>query len=73
LPAVLVIGSEDRGISRMIMERCDAIVSITQTGSVESLNASVASAIALHELTRSRRVSDFSADADTRAPQQRKD
>jgi 23S rRNA (guanosine2251-2'-O)-methyltransferase len=73
LPAVLVIGSEDRGISRMIMERCDAIVSITQTGSVESLNASVAAAIALHELTRSRRVSDFSADADTRAPQQRKD
>jgi len=49
---VLVVGSEGSGLRRLVRERCERIVSIRQTGNVESLNASVATAIAIYELTR---------------------
>lgn len=53
-PLVLVVGSEGEGLSRMVREHCDALVRIGITNSVESLNASVAAAIVLHEVARSR-------------------
>lgn len=53
-PLVLVIGSEGKGISRLVREHCDGIVSIPIDSSMESLNASVAAGIALYEVARQR-------------------
>lgn len=53
-PLVLVIGSEGKGLSRLVREQCDAIVSIPIAGGVESLNAGVAAGIALYEVARQR-------------------
>ncbi|MDR0783484.1 MAG: 23S rRNA (guanosine(2251)-2'-O)-methyltransferase RlmB, partial [Propionibacteriaceae bacterium] len=50
-PMVLVVGSEGDGLSRLVSEHCDELVRIPITRSVESLNASVATAIALYELS----------------------
>lgn len=50
----LVIGGEGRGISRLVLERCDFKVSIPMLGAVSSLNASVAAAIFLYEALRQR-------------------
>ena len=47
-PLVLVVGSEGRGLSRIVAERCDLLARIP-IGAAESLNASVAAGIALHE------------------------
>lgn len=52
-PLVLVIGSEGKGLSRLVTETCDAVVSIPIAG-IESLNASVAASIALYEVSRAR-------------------
>ncbi len=49
-PLALVIGSEGNGISRLVKERCDDIVSIKQTSKITSLNASCASAVVLFEV-----------------------
>jgi 23S rRNA (guanosine2251-2'-O)-methyltransferase len=54
-PLVLVVGSEGKGLSRLVGETCDLTVSIPMTASTESLNASVAAAIALAEVARHRR------------------
>ncbi len=51
---VLVLGSEDRGLSRSVRERCDQLVRIPRMGKVESLNVSVACGIILSEITRQR-------------------
>jgi 23S rRNA (guanosine2251-2'-O)-methyltransferase len=51
---VLVVGSEGKGLSRLVRERCDAIASIPIASAVESLNAGVAAGIALYEVTRQR-------------------
>ncbi|MBB1511774.1 23S rRNA (guanosine(2251)-2'-O)-methyltransferase RlmB [Tessaracoccus sp. MC1679] len=53
-PVVIVVGSEDEGLARLVRENCDALVSIPIAGSVESLNASVAASIALYEVTQQR-------------------
>lgn len=53
-PVVVVVGSEGRGLSRLVGETCDLRVSIPMASSVESLNASVAAAVALAEITRRR-------------------
>ena len=53
-PLVLVVGSEDTGLSRLVREACDAVAAIPISGTVESLNAGVAAGIALYELTRSK-------------------
>jgi len=55
-PLVLVIGSEDKGISRLVKEKCDYLVGITLNGKVESLNASVAAAILMYEVVRQRSI-----------------
>ncbi|MGW3793969.1 23S rRNA (guanosine(2251)-2'-O)-methyltransferase RlmB, partial [Micromonospora arida] len=48
-PLVVVVGSEGRGLSRLVGETCDLTVSIPMISEVESLNASVAAAVALAE------------------------
>ena len=53
-PICLVIGSEGKGISRLVRENCDFIVDIPMAGKVNSLNASVAAAILLYEIVRQR-------------------
>jgi 23S rRNA (guanosine2251-2'-O)-methyltransferase len=54
-PLVVVVGSEGRGLSRLVGETCDVTVSIPMSGLAESLNASVAAAVTLAEVARQRR------------------
>ena len=51
-PTVLVVGAEGGGLSRLVREACDAIASIPIAAEIESLNAGVATGIALYELSR---------------------
>lgn len=51
----LVVGSEGKGLSRLVAETCDFLVSIPMYGAVSSLNASVAGAVLLYEAVRQRR------------------
>ncbi|MFC0674096.1 23S rRNA (guanosine(2251)-2'-O)-methyltransferase RlmB [Brachybacterium hainanense] len=53
-PVVLVIGAEGKGLSRLARELCDQVVSIPMESATESLNASVAAAIALYEVAGAR-------------------
>ncbi|OLF09212.1 23S rRNA (guanosine(2251)-2'-O)-methyltransferase RlmB [Actinophytocola xanthii] len=54
-PLVVVVGSEGRGLSRLVREVCDETVSIPMAAGVESLNASVAAGVVLAEVARRRR------------------
>ncbi|KWX67726.1 23S rRNA (guanosine(2251)-2'-O)-methyltransferase RlmB [Mycobacterium sp. NAZ190054] len=54
-PVVVVVGSEGKGLSRLVRENCDTIVSIPMAGPTESLNASVAAGVVLAEIARQRR------------------
>jgi 23S rRNA (guanosine2251-2'-O)-methyltransferase len=54
-PLVLVVGSEGKGLSRLIQDTCDLTVAIPMAGPVESLNASVAASVVLAEVARRRR------------------
>jgi 23S rRNA (guanosine2251-2'-O)-methyltransferase len=53
-PLVVVVGSEGRGLSRLVGEACDLRVRIPMSSQTESLNASVAAAVALAEVARRR-------------------
>jgi 23S rRNA (guanosine2251-2'-O)-methyltransferase len=53
-PLVVVVGSEGRGLSRLVGEACDFRVAIPMSSEVESLNASVAAAVTLAEVARRR-------------------
>ena len=53
-PAAIVIGSEGDGMSRLVAENCDFLVSIPMKGRISSLNASAAAAILLYEAVRQR-------------------
>ena len=53
-PLVVVIGSEGKGISRLVAETCDQLVSIPMSTGLESLNAGVAAGVALYAISRSR-------------------
>lgn len=55
-PLVVVVGSEGRGLSRLVRETCDQTVSIPMSTGVESLNASVAAGVVLSEVARRRRI-----------------
>ncbi|GIW47290.1 MAG: 23S rRNA (guanosine(2251)-2'-O)-methyltransferase RlmB [Deltaproteobacteria bacterium] len=55
LDLVLVIGSEGKGLHRLVKEECDFLVSIPCVGEVSSLNASVAAGILIYEIIRQRR------------------
>lgn len=54
-PVVIVVGSEGKGMSRLVRETCDSVMSIPMVGWVESLNASVAAGVVLSEFARQRR------------------
>ncbi|MGN0963880.1 MAG: 23S rRNA (guanosine(2251)-2'-O)-methyltransferase RlmB [Dysosmobacter sp.] len=53
-PAAIVIGSEGDGMTRLVRENCDFLVSIPMKGRISSLNASAAAAILLYEAVRQR-------------------
>lgn len=54
-PMVVVVGSEGKGLSRLVRQSCDAVVSIPMAGRTESLNVSVAAGVVLAEIARQRR------------------
>ena len=53
-PIALVLGGEQKGIRRLVKKNCDFLVSIPQQGALNSLNASVAAAVAMYEAFRQR-------------------
>jgi 23S rRNA (guanosine2251-2'-O)-methyltransferase len=53
-PLVLVIGGEEKGLTRLVRETCDQVVRLPMYGRVDSLNAAVAGAIVLYEVRRQR-------------------
>ena len=53
-PIVIVTGSEGKGLSRLVRETCDQIVSIPMSSAVESLNAGIATGVTLYEVARRR-------------------
>ncbi|HCE60298.1 23S rRNA (guanosine(2251)-2'-O)-methyltransferase RlmB [Janibacter terrae] len=54
-PLVVVVGSEGKGLSRLVRETCDQIVSIPMVSTTESLNAGIAAGVTLYEVARLRR------------------
>jgi 23S rRNA (guanosine2251-2'-O)-methyltransferase len=54
IPLAFVLGSEGRGIRRLVREKCDAVVSIPMRGQLNSLNVSVAAGVVLFEVLRQR-------------------
>lgn len=59
-PTAIVVGGEGAGLSRLVAETCDFLVSIPMVGQVGSLNASVAGAILMYEALRQRTQVDVS-------------
>ena len=53
-PLALVIGSEGKGMGRLVREKCDFVLSIPMHGEINSLNASVAAGIMMYEVSRQR-------------------
>jgi 23S rRNA (guanosine2251-2'-O)-methyltransferase len=53
-PLVVVVGSEDKGLSRLVAETCDQLVSIPMATELESLNAGVAASVSLYAIARAR-------------------
>jgi len=54
LPLALVVGSEGRGMRRLVREKCDLLIKLPMRGRISSLNAAVAGSIALYEAWRQR-------------------
>jgi 23S rRNA (guanosine2251-2'-O)-methyltransferase len=72
-PLAIVIGSEGRGLSRLVREKCDFLLSLPMFGRINSLNASVAAGVILYEAVRQRRERDLRvgaaiSDGDGHAP-----
>jgi 23S rRNA (guanosine2251-2'-O)-methyltransferase len=53
-PIVIVVGSEGKGLSRLVTETCDAVVSIPISAATESLNAGIAASVTLYEISKLR-------------------
>lgn len=53
-PAALIIGAEGEGVSRLVLNRCDRIVSIPMSGKLDSLNASVAAGVLMYAMANGR-------------------
>ena len=53
-PLVIVVGSEGKGLSRLVTETCDAVVSIPISATTESLNAGIAASVTLYEIAKLR-------------------
>jgi len=56
-PLVIVVGSEGKGLSRLVRQTCDQVVSIPMSSAVESLNAGIAAGVTLYEVARRRAAS----------------
>ena len=54
-PLVVVVGSEGNGLSRLVAETCDQLVSIPMANQLESLNAGVAASVTLYAISEARR------------------
>ncbi len=54
-PVALVMGSEDKGLRKLVKEKCDQLVKIPMKGRVNSLNVSAAASVVLYEIIRQRR------------------
>ena len=52
----IVVGSEGKGVSRLVKEKCDFVVSIPMKGEINSLNASVAAALLIYEAAKARQI-----------------
>lgn len=50
----LVVGNEGKGVSRLVKEKCDVVLSLPMKGQINSLNASVAAGIMMYEISRQR-------------------
>jgi 23S rRNA (guanosine2251-2'-O)-methyltransferase len=59
-PTAMVLGGEDKGVRRLVRERCDYLLSLPLMGSITSLNVSVAAGVLLYEVLRQRRRKDSS-------------
>jgi 23S rRNA (guanosine2251-2'-O)-methyltransferase len=57
-PLLVVVGSEGKGLSRLVTEQCDAVVSIPISSATESLNAGIAASVALYEISKLRSASE---------------
>ena len=57
-PVVIVVGSEGKGLSRLVTETCDQVVSIPISSATESLNAGIAASVALYQVSMMRSVHD---------------
>lgn len=69
LPLAVVIGSEGRGIGRLIRDKCDFLIRLPMAGRINSLNASVAAGVIVYEAVRQRRAAmRTAADAGADAP-----
>lgn len=53
-PVALVIGSEGKGMGRLVRDKCDFVISLPMQGNIDSLNASVAAGIMMFEVRRQR-------------------
>jgi 23S rRNA (guanosine2251-2'-O)-methyltransferase len=53
-PVLIVVGSEGKGLSRLVTDNCDAVVSIPISQSTESLNAGIAASVTLYEISKLR-------------------
>ena len=53
-PLLVVVGSEGKGLSRLVTEQCDAVVSIPISAATESLNAGIAASVTLYEISKLR-------------------
>ena len=53
-PLVVVVGSEGKGLGRLVAETCDQLVSIPMSNQLESLNAGVAASVALYAIAQAR-------------------
>ena len=61
-PVALVMGREEKGLSRSVADRCDHLASLPMAGTVSSLNVSVATGVCLYEMLRQRRADGETAD-----------
>ncbi|TDN92159.1 23S rRNA (guanosine(2251)-2'-O)-methyltransferase RlmB [Microbacterium sp. BK668] len=57
-PVIIVVGSEGKGLSRLVTETCDQIVSIPISAATESLNAGIATSVALYQVATLRAAAD---------------
>ena len=54
IPTARLLGNEGSGVSRLVKEKCDYVVSVPMKGDIDSLNASVAAGVLAYEVVRQR-------------------